>query len=67
MIRSIRRIFSAICAEQAISDEVLLTAMTEVERIINARPTVPVVSDDINSTALTPNDLLLLRSNDVLN
>ena len=63
MIRSIRRIFSTICAQQTISDDVLLTAMTEVERIINARPIVPVVSDDINSTALTPNDLLLLRSN----
>ena len=37
--------------------------MTEVERIINARPIVSVVSDDINSTALTPNYLLLLRSN----
>ena len=63
MIRSIRRIFSTICVEQAISDEVLLTATIEVERIINVRPIVPVVSDDINSTALTPNDLLLLRSN----
>ena len=37
--------------------------MTEVERIITAYPIIPVVSDDINSTALTPNDLLLLRSN----
>ena len=63
MIRSIRRIFSTICVEQAISDEVLLTAMTEIERIINARPIVPAVCDDINSTALTSNDLLLLRSN----
>ena len=63
MIRSIRRIFGTICVEQAISDEVLLTVMTKVERIINVRPIVPLVSDDINSTALTPNDLLLLRSN----
>ena len=37
MIRSISGIFSTICTEQTISDEVLLTAMTEVERIINAR------------------------------
>ena len=49
--------------KQAISDEVLLTVMTEVERSINARPIVPVVSDDINPTALSPNDVLLLRSN----
>ena len=63
MIRSIRMIFSTICVEQAISDEVVLTVMTEVERIINARPIVSVFCDDINSTALTPNDLLLLRSN----
>ena len=63
MIRSIRRIFSTICAEQAISDEILFTVMTEVERIITAQPIVHIVSDDISSTALTQNDLLLLRSN----
>ena len=37
--------------------------MTKFVRIIKARPIVPVVSDDINSTPLTPIDLLLLRSN----
>lgn len=63
MIRSVRKVLSCVLYEQHPSDEVLLTAMTEVERILNNRPIVPVISDDPESLALTPNDLLLLRGN----
>ena len=32
-------------------------------RILNNRPLVPLISNDTNQIALTPNDLLLLRNN----
>ena len=63
MIRTIRRILSFIVKEQPTSDEVLLTSLAEVERIINDRPLVPIYDDPQQPSALRPNDLLLLRPN----
>jgi hypothetical protein len=62
VIRSIRRILKALLQEQVVNDEALLTFMTETERILNHRPLVRQENhpDDLNP--LTPNKLLLLRS-----
>jgi hypothetical protein len=61
MIRSFRKIFTALTFEQTLTDEALMTYVTEVERILNNRPLVPIYDDDTDRFALTPNDLLLLR------
>ncbi|GAA52641.1 hypothetical protein CLF_108503, partial [Clonorchis sinensis] len=56
-IRSIRRVLSAVSREQVLTDESLSTFLTDVERILNNRPIVPVYDDPV----LTPSHLLLLR------
>ena len=63
LIRSVKRILSALLTSQSISDEILLTVMTEVESIINSRPLVPVSFEPNSQEPLTPNHLLLLRAN----
>jgi hypothetical protein len=67
MIKSVRSILSSVLKEQNPSDETLLTAFTDVERILNNRPIVPAVHNDPECLALTPNDLLLLRNNPGMN
>ncbi|MGL4481231.1 MAG: hypothetical protein ACRCTW_01750 [Lactococcus garvieae] len=64
MIRTIRKVLSHLVKEQVTSDEVLLTSLAEVERIINDRPLVPVYDDPELPVTLCPNDLLLLRTNE---
>ena len=54
---------SALPSSQSISDEILLTIMTEVESIINSRPLIPVSFEPNSQEPLTPNHLLLLRAN----
>ena len=61
MIRTVKEVFRSITTEQSMTDEVLVTFMTEAERIVNNRPLVPVYDDANDVSALTPNDLLLLR------
>ena len=63
MIRSIRRILTALMTTQTLTDEILTTLMAEVEGIINSRPLVPVTMDSKNDEPLTPNHLLLLHGN----
>ena len=63
MIRSIRRILSHLLKCQVVTDDVLLTALAEAERIVNDRPLVPVYDDPSHPHALRPNDFLLLRHN----
>ena len=67
VVRSIKEISRALSLEQVMNDESLLTLMTEVERIINNRPLVPVYDDAEEVVALTPNDLLVLRPVSELN
>ena len=66
MIRSIRRILNALLKNQTLDDESLSTLMCEVESILNARPLTKVSDDSRDFNALTPNHLLLLKSNVVL-
>jgi hypothetical protein len=63
VIRSIRKILRAMLGNQVITDEVLRTTMSEVQNILNSRPLTPLSNDVTDMEALTPNHLLLLRSN----
>ncbi|PIK33170.1 hypothetical protein BSL78_30017 [Apostichopus japonicus] len=63
MIRSVRRILVNLLSQQTVTDEALLTLMTEVEAILNGRPLTPLSMDPKDEEPLTPNHLLLLRSN----
>jgi hypothetical protein len=62
IIRSIRRILSAVSKEQLLNDESLATYLTEVERILNDRPIVPIYDDPESLGALTPHHLLRLHA-----
>ena len=64
VIRSIKRVLSAICSEQALTDDVLLTLFAEAEHIVNSRPLTPVVLDHEGGVPLSPNHLLLLCAED---
>ena len=63
IIRSIRKILKALLGQQLVTDEMLQTLMAEVAGILNSRPLTPVSSDPKDLEPLTPNHLLLLRSN----
>ncbi|CAG2256055.1 unnamed protein product [Mytilus edulis] len=63
MIRSTRNIFKALINQQLLSDEQLLTFMAETERIMNDRPITAISDDCRDLPVLTPNMLLLMKSN----
>ena len=61
MIRTVRKVMTAIMKGCRLTDEVLETVFCEAESIVNSRPLTK-VSEDVNDmSALTPNHLLLLR------
>ena len=63
LIRSVKNTLKALLKEQLLTDKALPTLMTEVELIMNDRP-LTTGSDDVNDVQpLTPNKLLLLRTN----
>ena len=64
-IRTTRKILNALLKEQILSDEYLMTLLCEVESIINGRPITKVSQNPRDLEALTPNHLLLLRSESV--
>ena len=61
-IRTARKILQALLREQVTDDESLSTQMCEVESIMNSRPITVVSSDANDLEPLTPNHLLLLKS-----
>ena len=63
IIRSVRKIFRVVLREQLVSGEALRTLLVEVEGILNSRPLTPVSDSPYDLEPLTPNHLLLLRSN----
>ena len=64
MIRTIRRVLVAILnSTQHITDNVLHTALCEVEGIVNSRPITKLGDGIDDCDALTPNHILLLRQN----
>ena len=64
-IRTVRKILQALLREQVTDDESLATLMCE-ESIMNSRPITTVSSDPKDNEPLTPNHLLLLKSDVVL-
>ncbi|XP_067045584.1 uncharacterized protein [Acropora muricata] len=65
-IRSIRRILRTLLLEQITDDEGLTTLMCEVESILNSRPITVVSEDSRDLEPLTPNHLLLLKSDTMM-
>jgi len=61
-IRTVRKILQALLREQIIDDERLLTLMCEAESIMNGQPITTVSGDANDLEPLTPNHLLLLKS-----
>ncbi len=62
-IRTVRKVLSGLLKEQVLDDEGLRTLLCEVESIINGRPLTKVSDDPRDVAAITPNHLLLLKSN----
>ena len=62
MIRSVRKIFSAVLKEQNLTEESLIKLMCEVEAILNSSPLTKISDDPNDLQALTRNHLLLLRA-----
>ena len=61
-IRTTRKILQPLLREQTTDDEGLVTLLCEVESIMNGRPITTASSDSQDQEPLTPNHLLLLRS-----
>ena len=66
MIRSVRKILAALPKEQRINDETLSTLLCEVEKIPHDRPLTSLIDHPDDPEPLTPNKLLLLKSNSCL-
>ena len=63
MIRSIRKtILGILNPSVSLTDEILMTVMTEAENLINSRP-ITRVSEEPTSGALTPNHILIMQGN----
>ena len=54
MICSVRRILNALTQMQTLTEEGLVTLMTEVEGILNSRPLIPLMLHDSEEEPLTP-------------
>jgi transposase InsO family protein len=65
-IRTVRKVMKALMKEQTLYDEGLNTLFCEVESVVNSRPITKLSDDPRDEQPLTPNHLLLLRTEPVL-
>ena len=63
IMQSVKKILKALLSEQIVGEESFLTVMAEAEAIVNSRPLTSNPDDPADAEPLTPNHLLLLRSN----
>ena len=63
VVRSIRKILTALVGQQMVSDEMLRTLMAEMQGILKIRLLTPVSNDPKDPKPLTPSHLFLLRAN----
>ena len=66
LIRMVRSVLRSVLNQQVLDDEGLQTLMCEVEAILNDRPLTKSSDDPMDLEALTPNHLLLLKTQPVL-
>ena len=66
LIRSVRQVLNSTLHQQTIDDEGLHTMFCEAEAILNSRPLSTVSSDPHDLEPLTPNHILLLKSQPIL-
>ena len=62
VVRSVKRALVAVIGHDAVTDEMLLTVMAEVEGLLNSRPLTHVSADPNDLQALTPNHFLIGRA-----
>ena len=62
MIRTVRKVLLAMMPSKTLTDDDLLTVLSEVESIVNSRPLTDVPLEKGKATPLTPNHLLRLNS-----
>ncbi len=65
-IRTIRKVLTSVLKQQNLDDEGLQTVLCEVEAIVNDRPITKTSDDPNDLDALTPNHLLLLKTQAIL-
>ena len=66
-IRTIRKVLTGLLTEQQrLTDDLLSTLFCEVEGIVNFRPLTKVSDDPKDEAALTPSDLLIVRSSPIV-
>ncbi|XDV54607.1 hypothetical protein PO909_022856, partial [Leuciscus waleckii] len=66
LIRSVRRVLNSVFKTQILDEESLATVFCEAEAIVNSRPITKASTDPQDLEALTPNHLLLLKSQPLL-
>ena len=66
LIRTTKKVLSAVMKQQVLTDEGLSTLLCLVESIINGRPLTVISDDTRDPEPLTPNHLLLLRQSNIL-
>ncbi|XP_055018962.1 uncharacterized protein LOC129411624 [Boleophthalmus pectinirostris] len=62
LVRSVRKVLNSILKTQTLDEEGLVTVFCEAEAIVNSRPITKASTDPKDLEALTPNHLLLLKS-----